>query len=181
VKKSSIYIVNELKPPLLELPSLVTSLHLKKFSAVDNLFDWLIKVEEKLKKLNYAECAEIAGLRAQLAQQKFNIGGKPNERKKRHLQKALEIIYPVQEAVAKIIFPLEEKIEQARDLTKQVLNVAKSLGLIPKTTSQNFNSFIHHVWSLLGAHEQLKNGINNIKSLVGVTDGIQLLAEEIDL
>jgi hypothetical protein len=83
--------------------------------------------------------------------------------------------------VAKIIFPLEEKIEQARDLTKQVLNVAKSLGLIPKTTSQNFNSFIHHVWSLLGAHEQLKNGINNIKSLVGVTDGIQLLAEEIDL
>ncbi len=180
MKKSSVYIVNELKPALLELPNLVTSIHQKKFSSINDLFDWLIDIEGKLKKLNYAECAEIAGLRAQLAQQKFDTNSRPNERKKKQLQKALEIIYPVQEAVSKIIFPLEEKIEQARDLMKQILNVAKSLGIIPKVTPQNFNSYIHHVWSILNAHDQIKNGVNNIKSLVGMTDGIQLLAEEIE-
>lgn len=181
MKKSSIYIVNELKPMLLKLPDLVTALQKKKFSSVDDVFDWLTQTEEKLKQLNYAECAEVAGLRAQLAQQKFDTDSKPNERKKKLLAKALEIMYPVQEAVSKVLLPLEEKIEQARELIKQVLNVAYSMNMIPKATPQNFNSYIHSVWSILGSHEQLKNGINNIKSLVGMTDGIQLLAEEIEL
>ena len=181
MKKSTIYIINQLKPPLLEVPDLVTSLYKKKFSSLDDLMDWLVKIENRLKQLNYSECAEIAGLRAQLAQHKFSVGVKPTEKKKRQFHKALEVIYPAQEAVTKIIFPLEEKIEQARDLMKQILNVAASLNILPKPTPQNFNSYIHNVWSILATHEQIKNGINNIKSLIGMTDGLQLLAEEIEM
>jgi len=181
VKKSSIYIVSELKRPLLELPELVTDLHQRKFSSIDQLFTWLVEIEKKLKQLNFAECAEVAGWRAQLSQLKFDTSGKPNERKKRQFKKALEIIQPTQACISRIIAPLEEKIDQARDLIKQILNVAASLHLLPKSTPQNFNSYIHHVWNILSAHEQIKNGMNNIKSLVGMTDGLQILAEEIDL
>lgn len=181
MRKSSIYIVSELKPSLLKLPDLVTAIQNKKFTSVTDLFDWLMRLENKLKQLNYTECAEIAGLRAQLAEQKFVLNGKPNERKKRQLQKALEIIYPAQETVSKILQPLEDKIEQAGELIRQMLSVAYSLGIVPEATPQNFTSHIHHVWSVLANHDQLKNGVNNVKLLVGMTDGIQLLAEEIEL
>ncbi len=181
MKKSSIYIVNQLKPSLLKLPDLVTAVQNKKFTSVNDLFDWLILLEERLKQLNYTECAEIAGLRAQLAEQKFVLNGKPNERKKRQLQKALAIVYPAQETISSLLKPLEDKIEQARDIVRQMLNVAYSMGIVPEATPQHFTSHIHHVWSILANHDQLKNGINNIKLLVGMTDGLQILAQEIEL
>ncbi|KJD35671.1 hypothetical protein PW52_07975 [Tamlana sedimentorum] len=165
----------------MELPSLVSSIQEKKFSSVDTLFKWLERIEETLKTLNYTQCAEVSGLRAQLAQQKFVINSKPNERKKRQISKALEIIHPAQAVVSQIVLPLEEKIEQARGLLKQILNVASSLGILPDATPQDFNSYVYNIWGILLAHDQLKNGMNNVKALIGMADGIQILAEEIDM
>lgn len=165
----------------MELPKLVSAIQQKKFSSIDTLFAWLETTEDTLKTLNYTQCAEVSGLRAQLAQQKFVLNGKPNERKKRQISKALEIIHPVQEVVSQVILPLEEKIEQARGLLKQILNVAMSLSILPEATPQDFNSYVYNVWGILVAHEQLRNGMNNVKALIGMADGIQILAEEIEM
>lgn len=181
MKKSSIYTINQLKPMLFQIPDIVTAIQQKRFTAISTLIQWMEEVEKKLKDLNYSQCAEIAGLRAQLIEQKYELNIRPNERKKKQIKKALEVISPLQENVSSILVPLEEKVSQARGLLIQILSVAKTMGLLPPLNSNDFNGYIHNVLNLLESQEQLKNGMINVKSLVGNADCLQLIAEEIQM
>lgn len=181
MKKSSIYTINQLKPMLFQIPDIVTAIQQKRFSAVNTLIQWMEEVEQKLKDLNYSQCAEVAGLRAQLIEQKYALNVRPNERKKKQIKKALEVISPLQDNVSSVVLPLEDKVKQARALLSQILSVANTMELLPPLNSNDFNGYIHTVLAILESQEQLKNGMVNVKSLVGNADCLQLIAEEIQM
>jgi hypothetical protein len=180
MQKSIITVVNSLKGLLLKTPELTNAFQEKKHTALPTLDIWLKNLEQELKKFNYAQCAEIAGLRSQLIEIKYDPEQNRLHRKKRLFSKGSSVIYPAQSVVQEVIHPLEEKINQARQLIQQVLSIALQAKIIKKPTSAAESlGYIQNIWVLLKNNTQLNAGLQNIISLVGSSDGMRLLAEEI--
>ncbi len=180
MQKSSITIVNNLKKLLLKTPELTNAFQEKRHTALSALDTWLKHLEQELKKFNYAQCAEIAGLRSQLIEIKYDPDQNRLHRKKKLLSKGSSVIYPAQSVIQEVIHPLEEKIGQARQLMQQVITVALQAKIIKRPTSTAESlGFVQSTWLQLKGHTQLSAGLQNITSLVGSSDGMRLLAEEI--
>lgn len=170
----------ELKQKLLAISELVDSFQQQSPSAVSDWLYWLKQTEEVLKRYNFRESAELAGLRAEiLASSKMD--GSPKTRRKTIVQKALETVYIAQSVVARRQGQLEDKIDQVRAVIRQITTLAKQAGYIKFKQGDDFAFFLEKFISDMQQHPQLNPSINGVLGTIGKYDTMLILAEEIEV
>lgn len=179
MRKSVVAPSLELKEKLLEVGVLVDNFQNKKSSAVVDWLLWLKNTEEILKKYNYSETADLAGLRAAILATGNNSESRRSG-KKAQIQKALETINSAQQVVLVKQSQLEERIEKVRTIIRQVVTLAKTAGLIKLRPGENFTAFLEQFLMQMQQHEQLQPSINMAIATVGKYDTLRILAEEIE-
>jgi len=180
MRKSTLNLVMSLKGKLLEFPELVNSLEKKEILFVHQLILWINKTEELLIAYNISEVSELAGLRSKIISTKYSEH-KSTSIKKLQLRIASELLYDIQHIVLKVLTPNELKVEECRDLVKQLLLIVSQTSAIRYNQELPFINLIHDIWQYIVSNEQLKPGVIKLKTTLTLNDIQMLIAEEINL
>ena len=180
MKKSTVNLVTALKGKLLEFPSIVNSLERKEISFITQLLIWINKSEEILTTYNISEVAQLAGLRSKIIAPKYS-DDKRISFKKLQLKIAAESLFDIQNVVLKVLNPLELKVEESRELTRQLLLIVSQTQAIKYNHNLPFDNLINDIWKFIISNEQLKAGAIKLKTSLTMTDIQLLIASEIDL
>ncbi len=180
MRKSTLNLVISLKANLLAFPRLVNSLEKKQISFLDELILWITKSEEVLIAYNISEVAELAGLRSKLTSPKY-IDQRGTSIKKLQLRIAAESLYDIQHVVLKVLNPIELKVEECRELIRQLLLIVSQTQVVKYNQDLPFSELINAVWQFIVSSEQLKPGVIKLKTTLTMSDIQMLIAEEINL
>jgi len=177
--KSLMDIAQAIHEKLMQVSGIVNDFEQRAYFATPNWMTWLKESEELLKKFQYGESAQLAGLRATIVGEFFPM--QPTRNRRRQIfSKAIQTINPAQDILYTLYKILTEKIEVVRTLIRQILVPAKEEGFIKYDTSIDFTQYIESLLQQLKSHEQLKPSINSAIASIGKVDVIRLLAEEIE-
>lgn len=180
MKKSTVNLVKALKAKLSEFPKLVTSLEKKEIDFMHQLFSWMGQTEEIFATYQISEVSELAGIRSKILAPKFT-----DERsmsiKKLQLKVAAESLFDIQHVVLKVLSPHETKVEECRELIRQLLLIVSQTKAIQYNIEAPFEDLIQAIWQFINANEQLKPGALKLKTSLIMTDIQLLIAEEINL
>lgn len=180
MKKSTVNLVNVLKGHLIDFPNLVKSLENKDPLFINKLLAWIVKNEEILSTYSISEVSELSGLYSKLLVPRFE--DKLNTSfKKTQLKVASEILYDLQSLVLNVLKPFELKVEECRDLVKQLLLLISQAKVVKYDPNEPFEEFVATIWQITTSHEQLKAGAIKLKTLLIMSDIQILIAQEIDL
>lgn len=180
MQTSILSIIEPLLLKLLDFPALVDSLKNKDHNFLELLEEWMKDTETILKNNNIAQCSKIAGFRSRIIAPKF---GETHGRstKKRQLNVAAESMFEIQETILLVIDPLQQRIDDARKLIKNLLSVLRQSGAIKYTDNMDFQYFINQIWTLCKNHDQLKPSVVSILAVISQVDALRIMAEEINL
>lgn len=179
MKPSPITIVETLKTKLMLFPKLVDSLQNKDSSFLIDLENWMKDIELIFKNNSISEVSEIAGLRSKILAPLFSDSQNRSARK-RQIQVASQCLYDIQSTVLRIVNPYEIKINEAREIVLQLLQILSQSGSL-KFNNTNFQGFVNQIWIVFSSHEQLRPSTAKILTLLPQTDLLRLIAEEINL
>lgn len=180
MRVSSLSIIESLSPKLLDFPELVDSLKRKDFTFLDTLEQWLKETEMILKKHNLNACSTISAYRSRIIAPRF-AESQPRSVKKKQLQVASELLFDVQQTIITVLQPHETKVNEAKDLLKQVLSVIRESGSIKYTENTVFQDFVTNIWHICSVNDQLKPFTVKICSLISQQDALRIIAAEIHL
>lgn len=180
MKKSQFILVTQLKEKLLEFPSLVSSLDKKDPYFIDKIMDWLMASENILSTYNISEVSEIAGFRSKIISARLTDGRGINIRKNQ-TKAASGILYDIQNTVLNVLIPYERKLNDCREIIKQLLTLAAPIYTPRYNSSMEFNDFIRNIWLYLLTHNELKMGTVKLKSMLSEMDILMLMGDEIEL
>jgi len=180
MKKSTLNLVTALKGKLLEFPVIVSSLEKKEVSFINQLLLWINKSEEIFTTYNISEVSELAGLRSKIIAAKYS-DNKSNPIKKQQLKIAAESLYDIQHVVLKVLNPIETKVEECRELIRQLLLIVSQTQVIKYNQDLPFDSLINDIWQFIVSNEQLKAGAIKLKITLTLTDIHLIIAEELNL
>ncbi|ASK31423.1 hypothetical protein CEY12_15480 [Chryseobacterium sp. T16E-39] len=180
VKKSQFILVSQLKEKLMEFPGIVSSLEKKDPFFVEKTLSWLKSAEEIFSNNNISEVSEIAGFRANI------LAGKISEErgfngKKNQVKIAANLLYNAQNCVLNVLLPHEGKMNECRDITKQLLALTAQTKTQHYTSEMNFEDFIQKVWWHILSNPDLNIGGVKLKSMLSEMDIILLIGDEIDI
>jgi len=178
MRKSIISSNEDLKEQLLKLGGIVDMFSKNDNSSLSIWNHWLKSTEEILKKYNYSEASEVSGLRSQLLITDVDSKQKRNKRKS-NFRRYLKTIAPAQTVVLHLQKSLEIKIENTRDIVKQLIIAADQLEVLESKNGANLNLHIDYLFIKLEQNEQLKPAVKNAFSILGKFDTIRLMAEEL--
>lgn len=176
--KSYINTYTGLKKSIELVPSLVNLLKDKNKKFINDFESWLISTEEFLKKNNFSECSEMSGLRSRLYLVNFE-DIRTSNKKKKQMEIGAEMIYSAQNLVYNLIQPIEEKINEAKELTQELVSIANNNNIININPKEDYTNYIQSLWNHFKSHEQLSKYALRIVSLIGNTDGLRFFAEEV--
>lgn len=179
MNKSLVDIVEKCKAFLFQVPNLADKLGEKDVHFISELTTWLQESEEFLKTYNYAQCSEIAGLRSQLMTPMLS-SDKNSSKRKEQLYVASTILYPAQGVLQAVLEPIEYKVQQAREIISQLLQLAKQAGMIRYEAHIDFNTYIMGIFENFKNHEQLRASMTKVLTMVNRSDVLRIMAEEID-
>ena len=180
MKKSTVNLVTALKVKLVEFPSIVDSLERKEISFIPQLILWISKSEDILTSYNVSEVSQLAGLRSKIIASKYS-DNKSISHKKLQLKIAAESLFDIQNVVLKVLNPLEIKVEECRELTRQLLLIISQTQAIKYNKDLPFDNLIHDIWKFIIVNEQLKAGAIKLKTSLIMTDIQLLIADELNL
>jgi hypothetical protein len=180
MRKSDINLVTQLKGNLLEFPGIVNSLEQKDGGFVSTLLAWIKKNEDILASYNISEVSELAGLRSKVLAAKLTDDKKILPRKAQ-FKMAAAVLYELQNSILHILKPVELKVEECRELVRQLLLIVSQAGLFSYQPGQPFETLINEIWQFISTNEQLKAGAVKLKTVLIQTDIQLMLAEEINL
>ncbi|MGB0880265.1 MAG: hypothetical protein ACPGTO_06835 [Polaribacter sp.] len=178
MKKSIKTIVSELDKQLSKIQKLVNTIEKKDLQGIDNLRDWLYETEEVFKKLNLPQVSKFSVKRVELVS--FLPKDKKNKRKELFNFSA-NILALSQENLWEVYQNHTEKLDHARKLINQLLNLIYQAKAFKFDATQNFTTFIENIWSFCNSHEQLKSITIQIASFINKSDVLLIIAEEIEL
>lgn len=169
---------SELKAQTNKVPTLVNMIKDKNNRYVKALEAWMLETEDVLKKYNYPEYSEMAGLRSRIYLPKYTAD---NSRiaKKEQMGIATELIYTAQNMIFNLVQQLDEKITDAKSMLEELVIIGKENGIIKVDHSTDFNSYIMSLVEYFKTHEQLKSLIQKPFFVLGRTDTIRVMAEHI--
>ncbi len=180
MKKSILNLVTSVKGRLLEFPGIVNSIEQKDLLFMKKLMSWITALEELFLTYNISEASELAGLRSKILAPAFS-GSKRNAVRKTQLKIASEILYDLQHTVLEVLTPYESRIEESRELIRQLLTIVSQTKTISYDCDQPFDHLVNDIWRFISSHEQLKAGAVKLKTSLIMSDIQLLIAEEIDL
>lgn len=179
MQKPVLDIVAKLRKQLFALTPIADSIEQKSSSASEKLSAWLRETELILQASGYAQCAELAGLRSKLTLAMLLTEPGINRRKK-SLYAAGETVYPAQLCVNEVLKPLEAKLEEAKNILQQILDLFQPSGILNIPPGQGFSDYINGLWQYLRQHEQVRGATIKIQSLINPADIMRILAEMIE-
>jgi hypothetical protein len=180
MKKSVLHLVNALKDRLLEFPSLVNKLERKELDFVNQFTLWLRKCEEILGSHHISNVSELSGIRSKIIASRYAEG--PNgSGKKLQLKAAADNLFDAQQIVLHVLTPYEVKVEESKELIRQLLLIVSQANVIKFDKKQPLDMLIQEVWQFIVSNEQLKAGAVKLRTTIPMNDITLLIAEEIDL
>lgn len=179
MKNFNLDISNELQNALLKFPAIITQIKNKEYESIFNLEKWMLSIEDVLKKYNHYKVAEIAALRSKIYTP-LTLVKNNTAKKKLQFQAASEMLYELQKAVDSILIVYLEKVEQARDILKNLLMILAQSNTV-RFKDGLFQNFVLQLWSIMCNTEQLKPSASKVLTLVSQQDAMRIIADEIEI
>jgi hypothetical protein len=180
MKKSQFILVSQLKEKLQEFPGIVSSLEKKDPHFIDKIMMWLKASENILSTYNISEVSEIAGFRSKIIAAKITDGRGVNI-KKNQIKAASGILYDIQNTVLSVLISYEKKINECREIVKQLLVLTAQTHTQTYNQSLPFEDFLKKVWLYILSENDLRMGAIKLKSVLSEMDILMLMGDEIDL
>lgn len=180
MKKSQFILITQLKEKLLQFPSIVSKLEKKDPFFVETVLEWLKASEDIFSTYNISAVSELAGFRSKILATRLSDERGTNIRKNQ-TKVAASILYDVQSTVLTILMPFEKKMDECRELVKQLLALLLQKGTEPYNPENSFEFFVRRIWQIMLLDNELKMGAIKLKSILSETDIIMLMSDEIDV
>lgn len=180
MRKSQFILVSQLKQKLQEFPGIVSSLEKKDPHFIDKTMLWLKSSEDILSTYTISEVSEIAGFRSKIIAAKMTEGRGINI-KKNQIKEASGILYDIQNTVLTVLTPYEKKINECREIVKQLLVLTAQTHTQIYNPSLPFEDFIKRIWMYILSENDLRMGAIKLKSVLSEMDILMLIGDEIEL
>jgi hypothetical protein len=177
--RSTFQLTRQLSDALLELPGIVRQFERKSPQVMTTLMDWIRRAEDLLSTHRLVEAAEVSGLKARILAPVFE-DDKRGTLRRRQQAVAIGLLHELQLSLQHALQPRALKLEQARDMARQLLQIVAQSGAIVYDPAVDFETMIDRIWALCTQHEQLKPLAAQLKMLLSSDDIRLLLAEELD-
>lgn len=177
--KSTFHLVRQLSDQLLVLPDIVRRFERKSPTVMADLLHWIDRCEERLSSHRMVEAAQVAGFKARILSPAFDDDRRGTLRRRQQAI-AIGLLHDLQEAVQQGLRPHAAKMQQARDLARQLLQIVAQSGAVRYDPANDLETLVDQVWSLCTRHDQLKPLAAQLRALLSNDDIRLLLAEEID-
>ncbi|REC48845.1 hypothetical protein [Chryseobacterium pennipullorum] len=180
MKKSQFILVSHLKEQLLGFPAIVSSLEKKDPFFIEKMISWLKAVEDILSTHSISEVSEIAGFRSKILAGKIS-DDRGIHTKKNQLKITAALLYEAQNCVLNVLLPHENKMNECREITKQLLALTAQSKTQVYHADIKFEDFVQKIWWYILSDNDLRIGGIKLKSMLSEMDIIMLIADEIDI
>ena len=177
--RSTLQLTRQLSDALLELPGIVRQFERKSPHMMGQLMDWIGRSEDLLSTHRLVEAAEVAGLKARILAPAFD-DDKRGTLRRRQQTVAIGLLHELQQSLQHALQPRALKVEQARDMMRQLLQIVAQSGAIQYDPAVSLEDMVERIWLLCTQHEQLRPLAAQLKALLSTDDIRLLLAEELD-
>jgi len=174
--------LEEIQGMLLRIPGLVDLQDRRDPDFVQDVKEWLSKLEKVLENNRLPAAGNVAALRALLISAEQGViptgvefHGRTTGRKIREAAAAY-VLRQTGDLVSSVIQKDRERVAEAERMTRQLVALAKAKGFIQELPSgDNFTDMLKAVWRTLSADQELSPGTVNVEGLVGPHDAIMVL------
>lgn len=178
MKKSILNTLKSIEGQLSKIQHIVNLLEKKSTLSSKELRNWLAETEEMLQQNRLPESSVFSAKRGVLS----TYYPKNNQqRKKELLHFCSGILSQAQEDLWTVYKRLSDVVESAKTSIKQLLGVIYQVKQFKYDASVNFTLFIQEIWKFCTQHEQLRGLTSQVLSVIGLTDVLIILAEEIEI
>ncbi|WP_267406656.1 MULTISPECIES: hypothetical protein [unclassified Chryseobacterium] len=180
MKKSQFVLITQLKEKLMLFPSIVSKLEKKDPFFVETIVEWLKSSEDIFSTYNISAVSELAGFRSKIIATRTNDTRGTNIRKNQ-TKVAANILYDIQSTVLTVLMPFEKKMDECRELVKQLLALLLQKGTETYHPETSFEAFVRTIWYTMLSDHELKMGAIKLKSILSETDIVMLIGDEIEI
>ncbi len=177
--RSTYRFVQDLSDALLRFPELVRGFERKSPHALSDLDDWIDRAERLLSSQRLVAAADVAGYKAKMLAPSFDDVRRTGLRRRRAAA-ALGLMHDLQHSVQTALAPHADRVEQARAIARQLLQVVARSGAIVYDPASSFQDLVDSIWALCLGHDQLKPHATQLLALLSQDDVRLLLAELVD-
>jgi hypothetical protein len=179
-----LHIVNleEIQNLLLRVSDIVELSEQRDLNFVSAVKKWLTELEGAIKNNHLPTSANIASLRGNIiSAEQGNIPAGINFRGRATKRKILEATagQSIGQAVNIVTCSIQkdvERVNEAERITRQLVAIAKSNGLITELPhGKNFAAMLRLLWQKMSADQVLSQGIVSVEGLVGPNDALLIL------
>lgn len=174
--------LEEIQNMLLRVSALVELSEHHDLNFVSSVKNWLIDLEKVLNHNHLSVAATIATLRGTLISAEngaipvgIEFKGRATKRRVREATASQSIRQAV-DFVMTTIKKDVERVTEAERITRQLVSIAKSKGLIKEIPAgDNFTGMLKAIWQTMSADQVLSQGIVSVEGLVGPNDALVIL------
>lgn len=177
--RSTLQLTRQLSDALLQYPALVRLFERKSPQALPQLLAWIDASEQTLSGHRLVAAADVAGFKSRVLAPMFD-DEKRGTLRRRQLAAAALLLHDLQHSVQLALQPHAAKVEQARAIARQLLQIVAQSGAVAWDPAASYEDMIDRIWLLCTGHDQLKPLAAQLKMLLPTSDIRLLLAEEID-
>lgn len=174
--------LEEIQSILLLIPALVDLQQQRDSDFVEEVKNWLKKMEKVLENNRIPAVGNVATLRGVLISAErgvipvgIELRGRPTGRKIKEAT-AADVLRHVGELVSNVIHQDRERVAEAKRLGRQLVALAKTKGLICELPSgEQYTEMLKVMWRTLSSDPDISPGSVNVEGLVGPHDALIIL------
>lgn len=174
--------LEQIQAMLLHIPALVDLQDQQDPNFVQEVKQWLTKLEKIFDNNRRPEAGIIAALRGMVISAErgvlpieLKIHGRTT-RRKISTAAAAYVVQEISNLIANITQNDNERLAEAERLTRQLVSIAKSKGLIQELPGgDNFTDILKVIWRKMSADLDLSPGVVNVEGLLGPSDALIIL------
>lgn len=174
--------LEEMQNMLLRIPGLVDLQEQRDSDFVQDVKQWLSKLEKVLESNRLPAAGNVAALRAMLISAEQGVipagvefHGRATGRKIRDAAAAY-VLRHAGDIVSSVIQKDHDRVADAERMTRQLVSLAKAKGLIQELPSgENFTDILKAIWRKLSADPDISPGTINVEGLIGPHDALVVL------
>jgi hypothetical protein len=174
--------LEEITSKLLQVPSLVNLQETRDPNFANNVKQWLSELEKILENNRIPAAGSVASLRGVLISAErgaipagIEFQGRATGRKIREAT-AADVIRQASDLVSNVIKRDQERIAEAERITRQLVALAKTKGLIREHPhNNNLADSLKHIWRTMSADPDLSQGTASVEGLIGPNDALIIL------
>ena len=174
--------LEEIQSILLLIPALVDLQQQRDSDFVEEVKNWLKKMEKVLENNRIPAVGNVATLRGVLISAErgvipvgIELHGRPTGHKIKEAT-AADVLRHVGELVSNVIHQDRERVAEAKRLGRQLVALAKTKGLICELPSgEQYTEMLKVMWRTLSSDPDISPGTVNVEGLVGPHDALIIL------